>query len=243
MSRKNHNSVLFLTTLGVYLGLVLVGATPQVLAQAATAKQFNVKDEIEVNDDLDRKPDDCERLAAKAREKQQQFVLEKSVFPSYAKAIASVIAAVREYELDPDYLHATAYGPSNLPKYIHVSFSGRPVLVSANARENSKNALLALAAVFPTTNFESKNRFEFEFTLKASELTTTSKYLRSDETDAHRTFVAYDSLLDLWRCTADSEAETLVSKNSELTWADNYFIITTRLPRGSLDTLLASNAQ
>lgn len=52
-SRKSQNSILFLTTLGVYLGLVLVGATPQILAQAATAKQFSVKDEIEVKDELD----------------------------------------------------------------------------------------------------------------------------------------------------------------------------------------------
>src|SRR2546422_7570487 len=54
---KNQNSILVLATFGVYLGLVLVGATPQVLAQAATAKQFNVKDEIEVKDNLDKKPD------------------------------------------------------------------------------------------------------------------------------------------------------------------------------------------
>ncbi|MBK8466666.1 MAG: hypothetical protein IPL32_12630 [Chloracidobacterium sp.] len=57
-NRKNQNSLLVLATLGVYLGLVLAGATPQVLAQAATAKQFNVKDEIEVKDNLDNKPDD-----------------------------------------------------------------------------------------------------------------------------------------------------------------------------------------
>ncbi|NNF00525.1 MAG: hypothetical protein HKN25_16020 [Pyrinomonadaceae bacterium] len=36
---RNHNTVYFLTTLSVYLGLVLVGASPQVLAQ--TAKQKN----------------------------------------------------------------------------------------------------------------------------------------------------------------------------------------------------------
>lgn len=53
---KNQNSILVLATLGVYLGLVLAGATPQVLAQAATAKQFSVKDEINVNDDLDTNP-------------------------------------------------------------------------------------------------------------------------------------------------------------------------------------------
>ena len=56
-NRKNQNSILVLATLGVYLGLVLVGATPQILAQAAMTKQFNVKDEIEVKDDLDKKPD------------------------------------------------------------------------------------------------------------------------------------------------------------------------------------------
>lgn len=57
-SQKGHNSILVLATLGVYLGLVLVGATPQILAQAAMTKQFNVKDEVEVKDDLDKKPDD-----------------------------------------------------------------------------------------------------------------------------------------------------------------------------------------
>ena len=35
---KNHNTVYFLTTLSVYLGLVFVGASPQVLAQAQTSK-------------------------------------------------------------------------------------------------------------------------------------------------------------------------------------------------------------
>jgi len=40
----------------VYLGLVLVGATPQVLAQAAMTRQFNVKDEVEFKEDLDENP-------------------------------------------------------------------------------------------------------------------------------------------------------------------------------------------
>ena len=55
-TRKGQNSILFLTTLGVYLGLVLVGA-PHVLAQAATSRQFDVKDEIEKTDEFDGNPD------------------------------------------------------------------------------------------------------------------------------------------------------------------------------------------
>src|SRR5215213_8774342 len=58
-NRKNYNSIVFLTTLSVYLGLVLVGgATPSVLAQAATTRDFNIKNEIVVEDDLDKKPDE-----------------------------------------------------------------------------------------------------------------------------------------------------------------------------------------
>jgi hypothetical protein len=56
-NRKNHNSVLFLATLGVYLGLVLTGSTPLV-AHAALTKPFDVRDEISYRDDLDNKPDD-----------------------------------------------------------------------------------------------------------------------------------------------------------------------------------------
>ena len=56
-NRKNQNSILVLATLGVYLSLVLAGGTPQILAQAATAKQFSVKDEIEVRDEFEGKPD------------------------------------------------------------------------------------------------------------------------------------------------------------------------------------------
>ena len=56
---KNYNSIVFLTTLSVYLGLVLVGATPSVLAQqAALAQKFEIQNEIEIEDDLDKKPDD-----------------------------------------------------------------------------------------------------------------------------------------------------------------------------------------
>ena len=58
-NRKNQNSILFLTTLGVYLGLLVVGGSaPQVFAHSATTRNFAISDEIEVKDDLDKKPDD-----------------------------------------------------------------------------------------------------------------------------------------------------------------------------------------
>lgn len=57
-NRRTNNSIIFLTTLGVYLGLVLVGgAAPQVFAHGALTRNFELSDEIEGKDDLDKKPD------------------------------------------------------------------------------------------------------------------------------------------------------------------------------------------
>ena len=59
---KNYNSIVFLTTLSVYLGLVLIGGTPPVLAHAAMTQQFDIQSEIEVKDNLDKKPDENDFL-------------------------------------------------------------------------------------------------------------------------------------------------------------------------------------
>lgn len=67
-NRKNYNSIVFLT---VYLGLVLVGASPQVLAQAALTSRLEIKNEIVVEDDLDKKPDEENSSAA---ETDQEFI-------------------------------------------------------------------------------------------------------------------------------------------------------------------------
>jgi hypothetical protein len=56
-NRKNYNSIVFLTTLSVYLGLVLVG-TPPILAQAALTQKIEIQNEAEIKDDLDKKPED-----------------------------------------------------------------------------------------------------------------------------------------------------------------------------------------
>jgi hypothetical protein len=57
-TRKANNPIIFLATLGVYLGLVLVGGpAPQVFAHGALTRNFELQDEIEVHDDLEKKPD------------------------------------------------------------------------------------------------------------------------------------------------------------------------------------------
>jgi hypothetical protein len=58
VNNRKNNSILFLTTLGVYLGLVLAGgAAPSVFAHGALTRNFELQDEIEAKDDLDKNPD------------------------------------------------------------------------------------------------------------------------------------------------------------------------------------------
>lgn len=58
-SKKGQNSILLLTTLGVYIGLLMAGATPGVIAQqAALTRNFELSEEVEVKDDLDKDPRD-----------------------------------------------------------------------------------------------------------------------------------------------------------------------------------------
>ena len=54
----NQNSIIVLATLGVYFGLILCGSTHQVLGSAAMARQFDIKDEIELTDEFDTIPDE-----------------------------------------------------------------------------------------------------------------------------------------------------------------------------------------
>ncbi|HMS09566.1 MAG TPA: hypothetical protein PKE66_08790 [Pyrinomonadaceae bacterium] len=58
-NQKNNNSVLFLATLGVYIGLLMAGASPGIIAQqsAAMTRNFELSEEFEVRDEFDRDPE------------------------------------------------------------------------------------------------------------------------------------------------------------------------------------------
>ena len=244
VNRKNQNSILVLATLGVYLGLVLVGATPQVLAQAAMTKQFNVKDEVEVKDDLDKGPDDCEKLAAKLREKKQRYPVDEITFFSYSSAFTELTSALSQLKSPPFSLTGNTFGDVGLPTSAAVYFdNARPRLISGKARYKLENTLLTLARLFPAAKADGRERFQFALSLDDNGLVSTVKILRQDNVDAHQAFIAYDSLADLWRCTPATTTDVLVSKNTQVTWENNQVIVITRLPRAGLDSLLAANAK
>lgn len=132
--RSREHSLLFLTTLGVYLGLILVGSTPQVLAQAATTRIFDVRDEIEAKDDLDNKPNTSAPAGSVAESPESDDHITRSVQNFLAKfkpaiKFDSIAAEVSNPAADllrtsADQLigdHRVAFGGSPLSRIISVS--------------------------------------------------------------------------------------------------------------------------
>ncbi len=76
----------------MYLGLVLAGATPQVLAQAAMTRQFNVKDEVEVKDNLDKKPDNVTTDSTEISETDRKITKSVERFLAEFKTIDSLVS-------------------------------------------------------------------------------------------------------------------------------------------------------
>lgn len=219
------------------------GTAPQVFAHSAMTRNFEITDEIEVNDDLDNKPDECDKLAAKAKEKQRRFPVEGNAFFGYSSALADVASTVKRLSLAQLYFRSSAYGDAGLPQFVSVSLEGKPILFPGEAKRKLETEILVLSHLFPSTNRNTRERFEFELAFDSSEIATTARVLRHDDQEAHRAFIAYDSMLDLWRCSARTPKEILVSKNTEISWVKNQVLVVTRLPRADLDLLLATNAK
>lgn len=206
-NRKNYNSLVFLTTLSVYLGLVLAGgAAPTVFAQAATTRGFDFKNEIVIEDDLDKKPDDetCSELKAKSDETNSKFI------EQYTKTI---LALVRLSEID-----------------------GYQIAVNSSDGFAENDELLN--RLFPTLRKDlaingfnyslDKNKFTSQFDLK-------SKF----NNDISPFGYSYVSSLKSLRCESQNKPENIILKNTEITFENNQVFIVTRLPRGSIDSLLA----
>ena len=212
-NRKNQNSILVLATLGVYLGLVLVGATPQVLAQAATAKQFDLKDEAGRKDDLDKKPDDkkCSDLGNIAENRLGDFGLDKYTPITWANVIRESVT---------DFVF-----PNNE--------------ISANSGEGGFLGPLLPKSSDPT--FKSSLNFKIEPHKAASTFRFT--YTLESPSDAYLFALAFDYGLKFSNCRPDKGFYKLVYDGSEISHENNQVFIVTRLPRAGLDALLAKDAK
>ncbi len=232
-TRKHQNSILVLATLGVYLGLVLVGATPQVMAQAAMTKQFNVKDEIEVKDDLDNKPDHSES-------ERVDHLLEniESAFSKLIKNLQNCKQLPSSYGYDGNFI-GNDCGFSVAKGLGTTTSSDRPSELSRAASAIIDSFDESLLNKLSSGN--NKSYISFDLSGRGLKLTLILE---------QHTQQGSAALADLLNGHIKSKAIRSTNflpqnlyENSQASTLGNQVFIVSRLPRGSLDTLLASDAK
>ena len=244
--QKKQNSVLVLATLGVYLGLVLVGATPQVLAQAAMTRQFNIKDEIEVNDDLDKRPDpNIDELVSMF---DTHFTNVKHFVDDLRK-----LYSIEKWDLDWDTFDSqkSAHQPcpptgiglsSNTSSHID-----RWLIPAIEQAQFNTDDWLSMADCLPFTdtaqpNWKVAKTSGIRLSYDKDDLT----YTISVERGAGRGDSLYSALLralEVFQVDEDDGVSKVLLQHTSLTKSGNQVFIVTRLPRAGLDALLASNAK
>jgi hypothetical protein len=247
-NRKGQNSIIFLTTLGVYLGLVLIGATPQVIAaqRAAMTRNFDIRDEIEFKDDLDNKPDgerselsdsvrvyleDVEQLisALNAFSRKGKFDLSSNPF-EVAQTVslpctAANIAGSYTAEKFTNSNSAIRSALERFSKQLAYGYSLGDCLV--NAKFPGKDAVES-HFVFKLDN----SAFSVEIVIK-KDSRNSAQLLAGSLGKAFQLFRPNDSAALRQKIIAGT---TFHSDN------DQVFIVT-RLPRAGLDSLLAQDAK
>lgn len=241
-TRKNYNSIVFLTTLSVYLGLVLVGApASQVLAQQnkIVSRQANTGDNKSEPQNRVEK-DACSQLDG------------VEIIKLLAKY--SIDLTPFDFSFQVDYLE-------NKPANLRV--------ILAQGDKTFVDAFRRTVACIPSKDKETQNQpaKEIERAKANNDFAATSTYsnfkanvqeivvsntltFADDETaksfadfnksaleQAHKIEIEYPEL------AKENKLESAILKNTTFSLADNQVFIVTRLPRGSLDALIAKDAQ
>ena len=257
MSNKTkQNSIIFLTTLSVYLGLVLVGGVPpSVFAQAATTRNFNVQDEIEVKDDLDKKPDDeIQNLLGK---------LDKGYFTidNYIGEIETLLFNLKRLNLIEKFDLEDAFQvdkTSSMPCFV----DGDPVgigteklnvhynkwLTSAltDAANNLQHYTEFLEDCLPSKRFgDSKERNStIILSFDSSELKIGISGFKESPQKAKQLAENLNQVFTIKiRENANKPEIKQFYENTKSSSENNQVFIVTRLPRGSLDALLVNDTQ
>jgi hypothetical protein len=239
MSQPNkNNSLIFLTTLSVYLGLVLVsGGTPSVLAQAAlTQKIAEVQSKIEDSDDKDCKDDASNEVDELLR------------FDFISEGILEFLDAIqklpetnkRSFAFDFEYEFAFTDGKSLT---IHPNGYPNDDPFQLAASENLEGITRHLNSHYRYDEDLKKDasHSKVRFTSENGELTI--KIASEKETVKFAADFAnlYNTAFEIGVCSKYTDAKPkVIYENSKATSENNQVFIVTRLPRGSLAELVKS---
>ncbi|HSK71714.1 MAG TPA: hypothetical protein VK892_08470 [Pyrinomonadaceae bacterium] len=223
---KGYNSIVFLTTL--YLGLVLVGGAPPILTQAALTQRIEIQNEIETEDDLDKKPDE------------ESGDLSEGDFPTlFARLLLEIkeesqngnISLPSEFYIDGKFTKSQNSGGGGIGG--PVSDQNLSLLLQSTVNQKFRPKAFELADSVEETKI-AKIRLEAnsaDFLLKVS--------FSKNNADHFAAFLnrEFSFSADLVRGRLLKQ----IYENTKAASENNQVFIVTRLPRASIDDFLAEN--
>ncbi len=232
MSNKNkHNSIVFLTTLSVYLGLVLVGGTPPILAHAALTRNFDIQNEVKVKDDLDKKPDDDELVKSYlAKDFPVLFIQLLSEIRLEAESGKYSAPVKTEFDFETSCSQSGTRGSYRGGADILDSDFYRFVRKTVHEKFKSK-----ISEISDFVDGESKG-WQIRIKIDDSDLSFKASFTKLNAAPFAALLNQEFGSLDL---SAENTLTRQVYENTKATSENNQVFIVTRLPRGSLDALLA----
>ena len=246
MAKKGQNSILLLTTLGVYLGLLVSGgAAPQVLAHSATTRNFEISDEIEIKDDIDRDPD--ERIQARLSlvtyfQDVEAFVksLKRLDGTKYFDAASDTFDVTQTTQLP--CVAANKVGSYTANNFVTKNEAIRPWLESFSKLLTDG---YSLGDCLPTARFapDEATDSKFNFHLDKAEFFVQVAVRKSSPRNAKMLGDSLGATFgSLRREPAEPVRIALYNATNFRVENDQIFVVT-RLPRASLDPLLAKDAK
>ena len=229
MTNRKNNSILFLTTLGVYLGLMLVGgAAPQVFAHGALTRDFDLQDEIEISDDLDNKPDGENALEA-------YVSAVESIFVTATEIADTVPFLVEQGRYDFD----TYYGINAAGRFHGVSYLGKKTTHSGKYT----SSIRSLLDTFPHVSDPIGTPLRLIFAVEPQTFEFKTSFAQSSIQDASQLAETFAALLPTLKERQASAARRLIYESTQITSKDKQLYIVTRLARADLDPLLTSRSK
>lgn len=230
---KNYNSIVFLTTLSVYLGLVLVGGTPSVYAQERTGKIDLTQDEV-----FRRVTEKCSKITPR---------IERLFYPN-----PPLLNSIDEYvnALVDLTAHSECTSPDGFAFIGKIYFSDGTYLSknSVQQKPSSKGSwvsgvlsshIFTISNSLPHGSKSGELYFEIDFELNKSELLCSAKFTQDSADIAHQTAVLYQNSLQQWQSAKRNTKEKALYENTYISSENNQIFIVTRLPRASIDEFLA----
>lgn len=246
-TRKSNNSILFLTTLGVYLGLVLVGgASPQVFAHGALTRNFELQDEIEVHDDLDKKPDN------------EAAMLSLSI-KTYLEDVEYFVGTLQrlgnggKFDLLRDQFEVTqttalpCVAANKIGSYTANTFHLKNEQLRPSLERFSKLLTdgYSLADCLPDARFVGQDctNSKFTFKLDDSALAIEVAVKKASPEIAQKLSGRLVNVFTRFAPTAGELARRKIFENTSFKSNNNQVFVITRLPRADLDPLLSTSAK